>query len=200
MVSLAQRVQLRNSIFIVVLFFIIQGCNNSATSLSFDMDKVKPQLRNGVMYKDCNAYTGHLYKLNKNGHDSLYSAFYKNGLLNGSETKWFENGKLMEKRSFQNNTKNGIHTGFWLNGNKRFEYHFVNGFYEGLQFEWFDNGRLYQRKTYLKGQEEGLQQEWTQNGKLLINYESHNGRQYGNIGKKHCASVWREDIYAKPAK
>ena len=186
----------------MLLFVIIQGCGVAASgpSLSFDMDKVNAQLRNGIMYKDGNLYTGHLYKLHENGRDSLYSAFYKNGLLNGPVTKWFENGHLMEKRSFRDNVKTGIHTGFWPEGNKRFRYHFVDGVYEGTQYEWLGSGKPYREKNYVKGQEEGLQQEWAGDGTLVINYESHNGRQYGNIGKKHCASVWREDVYAKPAK
>lgn len=193
---------LRNNIFIVLLFILIQGCFSAGSdqSLNANMDKAHTELRNGVMYLDGDVYTGHLYRMNKNGHDSLYSAFYRNGLQNGWTTKWFEDGSLMERRCFEKNIKTGVHTGFWPNGNKRFLYRFVNGFYEGTQSEWFESGKQYRRKNYLNGQEDGLQQEWTETGSLIINYETHDGRQYGNIGKKHCASVWRDTAYTRPAK
>jgi antitoxin component YwqK of YwqJK toxin-antitoxin module len=200
MVFMEQPVRLRNKLFVLVLFIIAQSCNSTSPTLSYDTDNVKLETKNGIVFKDGKTFTGHLYTLTDSTHDSLFSAFYKAGKQDGAVVKWYPDGKLMERRSYEENVKIGIHSGFWQNGNKKFLYHFVNGNYEGIQQRWFESGKLYQEKTYKKGQEEGLQREWDNMGSLMINYEAHNGRQYGNIGKKHCASVWREDVYAKPAK
>ncbi|WP_190277264.1 toxin-antitoxin system YwqK family antitoxin [Taibaiella lutea] len=193
------RVRLHNSLF-VLLFIIAQSCNFTAPTLSYNTDSVRLETKNGIVFKDDKAFSGHLYTLAVNSHDSLFSGFYKDGKQDGAVIKWYENGRIMEKRFYKENFKTGVHSGFWLDGNRKFMYHFVNGNYEGIQKRWFESGRLFQDKTYKNGQEEGLQREWNDSGNLMINYETHNGRQYGNIGKKNCASVWREDAYAKPAK
>jgi antitoxin component YwqK of YwqJK toxin-antitoxin module len=193
------RVQLRNKLF-VLLFIIAQGCHPTTSTLSYNTDSIQLETRNGIVFKDGKTFTGQLYTLSDNGRDSLFSAFYKEGKQNGAATKWFADGKLMERRFYEWNSKTGTHSGFWPNGNRRFIYHFVNGNYEGLQQKWFESGKLYQEKTYKNGREEGLQREWNESGDLMINYETHNGRQYGNIGKKNCASVWRQDVYTKPVK
>jgi len=195
-----QPVPLRNKLSVLLLFIIAQSCKPASSTLSYNTASVKLETKNGIVFKDGKAFTGHLYTLADNSRDSLFSAYYKAGKQDGAIIKWYADGKLMERRFYEENVKTGTHSGFWPDGNKKFHYHFVNGHYEGTQQRWFESGTLYQEKTYKNGQEEGLQREWDSSGNLVINYEAHNGRQYGNIGRKHCASVWRQDVYAKPAK
>jgi antitoxin component YwqK of YwqJK toxin-antitoxin module len=67
--------------------------------------------------------------------------------------------------------------------------------FEGLQQQWFSNGKIYAKANFKNAREEGLQQVWDRAGKLLINYVASNGRNYGNIGKKNCRSVWKNDSF-----
>ena len=54
--------------------------------------------------------------------------------------------------------------------------------------EWYENGQPERRGHYAHGQETGPQQLWLPDGTLRANYEARNGRQYGFIGSKHCAT------------
>ena len=102
------------------------------------------------------------------------------------EKKYFPSGKIMEIRQFSNGVKNGLQTGFWENGNKRFEYVAVNDACEGELREWAENGQLFHLATYKNGREEGVQKMWHADGRIRSNFVLINGRRYGLLGTKNC--------------
>jgi protein SCO1/2 len=54
---------------------------------------------------------------------------------------------------------------------------------------YYPSGRLYEVRHFVDGREQGLQQAWTEDGRLYINYEMRNGRRYGVINPRPCASA-----------
>jgi len=149
---------------------------------------------NGVLFSGKEPFTGKLYAINHKK-DSLFSKEYINGKEDGLQKLWFPNGQLQEIRFFTEGKKTGTHTGYWPNGQKRFQYTYAGDIYEGTQYEWFSNGKMYSKKNYHLGYEDGMQQSWTESGEIKSNYEARNGRNYGNIGKKNCYSIWKDTSF-----
>ena len=141
---------------------------------------------NGVIICDGKPFTGRLYALNNT--DTVFIREYSEGLEDGLHKLWYANKRIAEIRYYREGKKTGLHTGFWENGQKKYEYNFANDLYEDKQYEWYPTGQAFSKKTYKQGHENGLQQVWTPDGKIRSNYEAKNGRNYGNIGKKNCLS------------
>ena len=99
---------------------------------------------------------------------------------------YFPSGKIREIRHTSNGVRQGLQTGFWENGKKRFEYTAENDAYEGELKEWAENGQLFHLAHYKNGQEEGVQKMWHQNGKIRSNFVVIHGRRYGLLGTKNC--------------
>ena len=103
--------------------------------------------------------------------------------------QYYPSGALRWQRAFVHGVKDGIHQGWWENGQKQFEYQFRNGNYEGDAKEWYRDGALAALRHYENGVEAGLQREWRENGTLYVNYEVRDGKQYGIINSRLCYSV-----------
>lgn len=105
------------------------------------------------------------------------------------QKKYFPSGKLLELRHIRNGAKNGLQTGYWENGKKRFEYLAVNDVCEGELKEWAENGMLFHLAHYKNGQEDGVQKMWHPDGRLRSNFILINGRRYGLLGTKNCKNT-----------
>lgn len=105
------------------------------------------------------------------------------------EKNYFTSGKIKEIRHIQNGVRQGLQTAFWENGKKRFEYTAVNNAYEGELKEWAENGLLFHLAHYKNGQEEGVQKMWHANGKIRSNFIIIQGRRYGLLGTKNCKNI-----------
>ncbi|MDF3077024.1 MAG: variant repeat-containing protein [Sphingobacteriaceae bacterium] len=175
----------------------LASCGNvrQDTSLkAINVDSLELRTENGLMYSGTKAFSGRVYALTSAG-DTIFSKSYRDGAEDGQQKLWFSNKQLQEKRWYKDGKKDGVSYGYWPNGSRRYKYHLAKDVYEGVQYEWYPNGRLFSKKIYKSGQESGLQQTWEENGKIKSNYEARNGRNYGNIGKKNCYSVFRDAAF-----
>ena len=111
--------------------------------------------------------------------------------------KYYNNKQLMEYREFRNGMKNGKQIAYWDNGKKRFQFEAVNDTYEGALKEWDYNGNLFHLAHYKNGQEEGVQKLWYENGKIRANYIILNGKRFGLLGTKNCKNVSDSIIVVK---
>lgn len=201
---MAHRAPLRNKVSarLLPVLLLAAACNNDAPKtlklLPVNIKANNIEVKNGIYYNNKRTFTGCLFALQNSDKDTLFSGTFIDGKEDGVQKKWYPNGQLAEIRMFDRGMKTGVHKGFRENGRLRFLYRFVHDLYEGPQYLWHENGSLCSRKNYKDGQESGMQQEWDSLGKLIINYQSVNGRQYGNIGKKNCASMWMDSVYSKP--
>jgi antitoxin component YwqK of YwqJK toxin-antitoxin module len=182
---------------VLIIGLLLAGCGftEKRPSLkSYCADSLRLQNKNGVLFSGAEPFTGKLYALTHSG-DSIFSKEYIMGQEDGIQKLWYPNAALQEIRFYTAGKKTGKHTGYWPDGRKRFQYTYSRDIYEGTQYEWFSNGRLCSKKNYHEGYENSLQQSWTPDGAIKSNYEARNGRNYGNIGKKSCYSVWTDSAF-----
>ena len=118
------------------------------------------------------------------------------GYVNGKEEGWqqtfFDDGKPEEKRYYHAGEKDSVHTGWWQNGNRRFEYHFWNGLYDGDYKEWYTTGEPLKHIHYTKGVDD-WGKGWRQNGKLYMNFVTKVGRRYGLNNSNLCYTIKNGD-------
>jgi antitoxin component YwqK of YwqJK toxin-antitoxin module len=192
-----RRVLSASKLLVFCSLLLLFSCKYKAEKLTaYNTDSVKVKIKNGACFVNEAFFTGRLYGLNKKG-DTTFIREYKNGLENGISKQFYEDGKLAEIRFYKDGKKTGEHLAYWPNGNKKFAYHFKDDLFEGEQREWYENGKHFQVMHYMGGHENGLQTAWNPDGTLAANYEAKNGRNYGNIGRKNCKSIWEKDsVYA----
>ena len=97
-----------------------------------------------------------------------------------------EGQALKSSRTYRNGLKNGKHTGWWENGNKKYEFYFKNDQSEGKHFQWHQNGQLFTQKNFKNGLEDGEQKGWDIKGNLMYKYIYNDGRKYGIQGSILC--------------
>ncbi|MDN3667071.1 toxin-antitoxin system YwqK family antitoxin [Algibacter miyuki] len=144
---------------------------------------------NGVCYMNDSKYSGYLYQLEQKTADTILVESYYEGLQEGVSKKWYTGNRLKEIRYYSEGMKNGQQVAFWENGNKRFEYTAQNDGYEGELKEWNETGFLLHLANYKNGQEEGTQKMWYDNGKIRANYVIVEGKRFGLLGTKNCVNV-----------
>ena len=93
---------------------------------------------------------------------------------------------IKSKRRYLKGKKNGVHEGWWPNGNKKYLYYFKEDQSFGTHKQWHSNGELFTLKNFKTGVEHGEQKSWDQNGELMYKYIYDNGRKYGIQGSIIC--------------
>jgi antitoxin component YwqK of YwqJK toxin-antitoxin module len=100
----------------------------------------------------------------------------------------YDSGAVAEERTYLDGREDGIHRGWWPDGSPRFEYNYSEGVLEGRSREWFASGALWREQQYVKGHESGLQRLYWEDGRVRASYEVVDGRRYGLMGAKGCAT------------
>ena len=183
-----------SAISICLLLLGIACASKDEEPESFDIISINLKMVNGIVYNGSRLFTGRVYALTRTG-DSIVNKAYKNGLEHGMQKTWYPNKKLQEVRWYKEGKKTGINLGYWPDGRLKYKYQFVSDLYGGIQYEWHSNGELYSKKTYAAGYESGLQQSWHIDGTIRSNFEARNRRNYGNIGRKNCFSVFADSAF-----
>jgi antitoxin component YwqK of YwqJK toxin-antitoxin module len=141
--------------------------------------------KDGFLFFNNKKFSGRTYELYPTGDTALLFTY-----LNGKEEGWcyqWHPGKVkMEERFYSQGKKEGLHKGWWQNGQLKFVYQFTNNEHHGAAKEYNINGMLYRSFNYKEGHEDGLQQMWWEDGRPRANYVVKNGEQYGLIGRKLC--------------
>jgi antitoxin component YwqK of YwqJK toxin-antitoxin module len=168
---------------------LLYSCSTN-TLESFDWENGKNfSVENGIISRNDKLFSGELIKKYENG--TIHSkAEYTDGKLNGRIETWSSNGDLIESRLFTEGIKTGIHKGWWLNSQPKFEYNFNNqGQYEGELLEWLESGRQFKIMNFKNGKEAGHQRIWDEDGNIKCNYTAINGDRFGLVNMKNCYSV-----------
>jgi antitoxin component YwqK of YwqJK toxin-antitoxin module len=144
-------------------------------------------VRDGAIWRFAGVpFTGRLVETTRDG--TRVERALREGRPHGEERSWYAGGALRSIRMYEQGQKTGVHRGWWPDGRPQFERRFVAGISEGLSRTWHPNGQLFEEHRYVAGQESGLQQLWFESGAPRASYEIRNGRRYGSIGSKACAS------------
>ena len=150
---------MKRLLLIVLPLLLIVGCSKPINHDSL-ID------RNGVKYQQDSQkpYSGKTFSLWDNG-QKKFEGSYKNGELNGLETKWYKNGQ----KKFEGTYKNGKQVGKWTTwysiGQKWSEVTYKNGKEDGLWTTWYDNGQKFFEGTYKDG-ELISEKEWNEDGSV----------------------------------
>ena len=135
---------------------------------------------------------------------------YKNGVLRGEQTFYFENGQAQEVRNFDdvgsfsgpykayhenghmksegqyvNGAMNGKWKFFYKSGNIKEILYFKNNVENGPFIEYHENGKISAEGTYQNELEHGLLKIYDDKGELTMQKQCENGV---------CRTVWKSDI------
>lgn len=142
-----------------------------------------------TLYYHYHKYYGHVYEMSELGDTILLNGYWE-GVEEGEQKKWYSNKQIKEKRYYVQGKKNGLHTGWWDNGNKKFEFTIIDDFNEGNFKEWNRDGLLIKDFNYRHGQEDGSEKLWWNDGTIRANYLVDKGKKYGLIGLKICRNQY----------
>ena len=123
---------------------------------------------------------------------SFYSRFnirsisrYQNGLKDGREIFYYENGQKWSEQFFQAGLPHGQSRGWFKNGSPRFTKEYLLGMNVGEYWAWHDNGQLAYFVKYNSGQEIAYKS-WTAFGKPFYNYVWQGQQKTGLKGGAFC--------------
>lgn len=140
----------------------------------------------------------------KNGGIKTESVYNRNGLKDGIEREYYENGVLKIICCYKNDTLEGFYKDFHINGATASITIFKKGLQHGPIMTYSENGILLQYHNYFFGKKNGLSYLFYNNGNLRsVSFAKHNATQYkivydslGNIeDKQHLINL---DILNKP--
>ena len=114
----------------------------------------------GIVYFKGTPFTGKLIEEKTNRELGEFKDGYKNGLF----TKYYPDGKKMTQGKYILGKKEGPHTSWYENGNKKDEITYDNGVLNGTSSEWYSNGKIKSSGGYILGRKDGLHTSWYENG------------------------------------
>jgi antitoxin component YwqK of YwqJK toxin-antitoxin module len=172
---------------------------------------VKLQEKNGVYYYEGKPFTGLSLERDDSTKRKKIELNWKDGVLHGPKTTWFqnekvrqimhfhmgqrhgefmthhENGQLKEKGNYHFDTLHGTSEGFYKNGRKQFVFNYNKGVRDGLNEMFFDNGKPEQKVTFVNGKIHGAFTSWYPEGHLMKEI-------YYNMGVLHGSyKTWHMD-------
>ena len=174
-----------------LLFLGLLNCENKKSILTWvaNADTLRLVNKGPLKYYNKHPYTGTVFKLDSLSGDSLFTENYLLGSKHGIFKRFYPNNQLFEERSYRKGKKEGLHLGYWENGNLAFEYHLENDEYHGSLKAWNPSGQIIKFLNYERGQEAGRQQLWYDDGAVRTNYIIKDNRRYGLLGTKNCTNV-----------
>lgn len=122
---------MKKLIIMLVCLFTFWGC------MEKEMDISQKQVRNGIVYVVGNEkpFTGKMIGKYDNGQIKI-SEQYKNGLANGTETRYYKNGTI-------------LYTGNYVEGKKDGEWNYYSTSNKLSVKLTYDNGTLVEKEQYI---------------------------------------------------
>ena len=192
----------KNGCFLLITACVFVSCNQNPNreaerkaqktpSVYTVADHVNFNFKQDILYFKSEKYSGKQFFLYPNK-DTVFVKSYLNGLLEGVQKQWYPHQKLAEERLYVSNKKEGLHRGWWENGNPKYVYEFYNDEFHGEVKEWYFGGQLFKIFHYKNGYEEGSERLWFEDGSVRANYVIKKGKKYGLIGIKLCKNPYEK--------
>ena len=138
----------------------------SLKSINYEIDLVEIDF----VFCDKNTkipYTGPVYKLNDKG-IKVREGYFKDGFWDGLHLYWYDDGvTLFDSSNWNQGLLNGKQTLYFENGQKEIEQNFTNNIKNGLYTEWYETGTKKQEGTFVNGLKEGKWEGWWMNQTTL---------------------------------
>ena len=175
----------------ILLFCIFFSCEieKPIPLIIVNADTLQLEDKKGLKYFNGLVFSGMVFKQKAKSGDTLFIENYYQGLKHGIFKRFYSNNILFEKRGYKMGNKEGVHLGYWENGNLAFQYHLEDNVYHGSLRSWNKQGQIIKFLNYSRGQPLGQQQLWEDNGSVRTNYVIKNNRRYGLLGTKNCINV-----------
>ena len=113
----------------------------------------------------------------------------KDGIDEGFETTWYENGQKMSEGKCKDGKKDGMRTTWFKNGQKESEKFYAQNEKKGTCRHWFSNGNLkiIHHHHPESGKIYGLLRRWHENGQIMEESNWKDGKEDG------LANIWYEN-------
>ena len=124
------------------LIMFLASCQKNNVEY-FIKNEIKTELRNGVLFLNNRTFKGILLSYYENGTKKNLKLDIEKEKKNGTEKKWYKDGKIKMTDPIQQWNKNrNVHIGWWENRNLKYRYMFDNkGRYNGKVEEWYVTGQ-----------------------------------------------------------
>lgn len=90
----------------------------------------------------------------------------KKEMKHGTETSWYEDGKVKSSATFENGNPVGSATTYYGDGTKASEVTYKDGAKDGAEIDWYPDGKEKELVTYKNGDRNGPLKHWYSNGNL----------------------------------
>lgn len=121
---------------------------------------------------------------------------YRDGVLHGKVTAWYETGQVMAEEEYHLGTPHGRWRSWHPDGTQAAEEHYANGVLDGELEHWHDNGQPAAKATYEKGVPVGTMTFWHANGQLAERGEFVDGKRTGRWTTwDEAGRVTKEELY-----
>jgi len=101
-------------------------------------------------------------------------------IKDGLHTEWYENGQKKEETTYKDGEKDGLWTEWFENGQKEKEGTYKNGKEDGKYTLWYSNGQKEEEGTFKNGKEDGKYTFWYENGRKKDKGTWKNGAKSGD--------------------
>lgn len=142
-------------------------------------------LLSGITISQNITFKDGIYQQNGVAYSGIYTTYFesgnikeemtiKDGKLNGSITKKYEDGTNMEVGNYENNLKFGLWTRYNVKGHITAQASYLNDKKDGNWFVYDDNGTKLFEMSYKDGEKVGIWKQWDEKGELIktTNYSS----------------------------
>ena len=85
------------------------------------------------------------------GNEGLALGHCRDGMLDGTSTSWYPNGKKRSEHTYWQGLLDGLSTTWYANGKKISQGHYRRGKLEGVWISWDERGNQIEEHTYRNG-------------------------------------------------
>ena len=132
--------------------------------------------------------SGTVYAYWENG-QKKHEATYKDGQLDGLETRYYENGQKEFETTYKDGKEDGPQTQYYENGQKELEVTYKDGKEDGPQTQYYENGQKMREGTNKDGEKDGLETWWYENGQKMGERNYKDGQKVGERRYKDGVEV-----------
>jgi len=154
----------RASLTVLIILLIVP-----LNSYSEKINEYKLEERSGIMFvpNQSKPFTGksvdyYLYFTNQ---PKMAESNYKEGILDGLSSEWYDNGHKKYEGMYKDGIRVGAHVLWYESGQKGGVINFKNGMKDGKWIKWHENGQKWTEAIYKDDKLVGKEVEWDEAGK-----------------------------------
>ena len=89
---------------------------------------------------------------------------YKNGIREGIDKQYYQNGELYSEGYWNNNKLNGLMKHWYENGQIKSEWNWKDWKLDGIQRHWYENGQI--ESEFTSNRQRRIKKRWHENGQI----------------------------------